>query len=75
MVRLQTKPPEPFITTAPANFPVMSFDRKVCFFVMYHYETNAILATPIPGLDNASILATYIKNLTYISPAKVTNHK
>jgi hypothetical protein len=28
---------------------------------MYHYKTNAILATPIPGLDNASILAVYTK--------------
>lgn len=23
------------------NFPFMSIDRSVCFFVMYHYETNA----------------------------------
>jgi hypothetical protein len=38
------------------KFSYMSLDGSVCFFVMYHYETNAILATPIPGLDSASIL-------------------
>ena len=29
------------------EFPCMSLDGKVSFFVMYHYETNAILVTPI----------------------------
>ncbi len=24
------------------NFPFMSLDGNVCFFVMYHYKTNAI---------------------------------
>ncbi len=38
------------------EFPYRSLDGNVCFFVMYHYETNAILATPIPGLDSTSIL-------------------
>ncbi len=33
------------------DFPYMSLDGNVCFFVMYHYETNAILITPIAGLD------------------------
>jgi hypothetical protein len=41
------------------KFPFMSLDENVCFFVMYHYKTDTILATPIPGLDNASILAIY----------------
>ncbi len=27
------------------NFPFMSLDGNVCFFVMYHYETNTIFAT------------------------------
>ena len=39
----------------------MSFDGSVCFFVLYHYEPNAILATPIAGLDNVSIFNTYKK--------------
>ena len=33
------------------DFPYMSLDGNVCFFVMYHYKTNAILITPIAGLD------------------------
>ena len=37
------------------EFPFMSLDGNACFFVMYHYRTNAILATPIPGLDSKSI--------------------
>jgi hypothetical protein len=48
------------------EFPYTSLDGNVCFFVMYHYETNAILATPIPGLDSANILAAYKKNFEYL---------
>jgi len=44
----------------------MSLDGNVCFFVIYHYKTNAILATPIPGLDSKSILAAYSKNFEYL---------
>jgi hypothetical protein len=33
-------------------FPFVSYDGSVCFLVLYHYEANAILATPIAGLDN-----------------------
>jgi hypothetical protein len=39
----------------------MSFDGSVCFFVLYHYELNAILATPIAGLDDVSIFTEYKK--------------
>jgi hypothetical protein len=45
----------------------MSFDGSVCFFVLYHYESDAILTTPIAGLDNRSIFTaykTYFKELT-----------
>jgi hypothetical protein len=48
------------------EFPYTSLDGNVCFFVMYHYETNAIIATPIPGLDSANILAAYKKNFEYL---------
>ena len=41
------------------SFPFMSFDGSVCFFVLYHYESNAILATPIAGLDDVSIFEAY----------------
>ncbi len=40
-------------------FPFMLFDGSVCFFVLYHYESNAILATPIAGLDDVSIYNAY----------------
>ena len=41
------------------NFPFMSFDGNVCFLVVYHYESNAILATPIAGLDDMTIFQAY----------------
>ena len=44
------------------DFPYMSLDGNVCFFVMYHYETNAILITPIADLDSERILEAYTKN-------------
>jgi len=39
------------------NFPFMSIDGSVCFFVLYHYETNTILVKPIANVDNSSIFA------------------
>ena len=33
---------------------------------MYHYETNAIFAVPIPGLDSKSILVAYTKIFEYL---------
>ncbi len=48
------------------NFPFMSLNGNVCFFVMYHYETNAIFATPIPGLVSENILNTHKKNFKYL---------
>jgi hypothetical protein len=33
---------------------------------MYHYETNAILITPIAGLDSEQILEAYTKNFEYL---------
>ena len=41
------------------NFPFMSIDGSVCFFVLYHYETNAILVKAIKNLDNHSIYEAY----------------
>jgi hypothetical protein len=41
------------------NFPFMSIDDSVCFFVMYHYKTNAILVKTIKNLDNHSIYEAY----------------
>jgi hypothetical protein len=41
------------------NFPFMSIDGSGCFFVLYHYETNAILVKAIKNLDNHSIYEAY----------------
>jgi hypothetical protein len=41
------------------SFPFMSYDGSMCFFILYHYNSNSILATPIAGLDNVSIYNTY----------------
>jgi hypothetical protein len=35
-------------------------------FVMYHYKTNAILITPIAGLDSEHILEAYKSNFEYL---------
>jgi hypothetical protein len=44
----------------------MSLDGNDSFFIMYHYKTNAIFATPIPGLDLKNILDIYTKNFEYL---------
>ena len=41
------------------NFPFMSIDGSVCFFVLYHYKTNAILVKPIANVVDRSIFAAY----------------
>jgi hypothetical protein len=49
------------------SFPFISLDGSICFFVMYHYKANAILAKAISGLDNISIFNAYkrqFKDLT-----------
>ncbi len=45
----------------------MSFDGSICFFILFHYKSNAILTTPIAGLDDVSIFNAYkryFKDLT-----------
>jgi hypothetical protein len=41
------------------SFPFVSFNSSVCFVVLYHYESNAILITPVLGLDNMSMFNAY----------------
>jgi hypothetical protein len=41
------------------KFPFMSIDGSVCFFVLYHYELNAILVKAIANVDNHSIYEAY----------------
>ncbi len=40
-------------------FPFISLDGSICFLVLYHYESNCILSTPIAGLDDMSIFEAY----------------
>jgi hypothetical protein len=41
------------------NFPFMLIDGSVCFFVLYHYKTNAILVKPIANVKDHRIFAAY----------------
>ncbi len=41
------------------SFPFMSLEGNVCFLVVYHYKTNAILALLISGFSDDIILAAY----------------
>jgi hypothetical protein len=36
-------------------FPFISLNGSLCFFVLYHYESNCILASPISGLEDKTI--------------------
>jgi hypothetical protein len=40
-------------------FPFMSLKGNVCFLVVYHYDTNTILALPMKGFSNKIIFAAY----------------
>ncbi len=44
-----------------SKFPFISYNGSVCFIVVNHYKANAILATPIAGLDDVWILEAYKK--------------
>ncbi len=41
------------------TFPFMLLEGNVCFLVVYHYESNAILALPISGFSNDVIFRAY----------------
>jgi hypothetical protein len=41
------------------TFPFMSLKGNVCFLVVYHYESNAILALPISGFSDNIIFQAY----------------
>ncbi len=43
------------------NFPFISLDGSMFFLVMYHYESNAIFAIPIAGLNDVTIFEAYKK--------------
>jgi len=41
------------------NFPFVSLDGNVCYLIIYHYESNSILATPITGLSDNIVFDAY----------------
>jgi hypothetical protein len=41
------------------SFPYMSLEGNVCYLVVYHYESNAILGLPISGFDDNTVFAAY----------------
>jgi hypothetical protein len=42
-------------------FPFMSLGGSVCFFILYHYKLNSILANPSKVLDDRTIFEAYKK--------------
>ena len=54
-------------------FPYMSLQGNVCFLIIYHYETNAILALPISGLDDNTIFATYKTHFEFFGKQRPQN--
>jgi hypothetical protein len=49
------------------TFPFMLLDGCKCFFVLYHYKSNAILVTPVAGMDNDSIFDAYKKQFNVLT--------
>jgi hypothetical protein len=43
------------------SFPFMPLEGNVCFLVIYHYKTNAIMALPIANFTDNSIFTAYVK--------------
>jgi hypothetical protein len=43
------------------SFPFVLLEGSVCFFVLYHYESNGIIADPIKGLDSKTLFKAYKK--------------
>ncbi len=54
------------------NFPFMSLYGSLCFFVLYHYEINSILAAPITNLDDKSIFTAYKANFEMLEAKRFT---
>ncbi len=47
-------------------FPYMSLKGNVCFLIVYHYESNAILVLPIPWFDDNTIFAAYKTHFEFL---------
>ncbi len=49
------------------NFPFMSLEGNVCYFVVYHYELNAILGLPIPNMEDSTIFRAYKQQFDFLT--------
>jgi hypothetical protein len=54
------------------TFPFMSVEGNVCFLIVYHYKTNAIMAVPIPNFTDNAILHTFCQQFELLES---TGHK
>jgi hypothetical protein len=53
------------------TFPFMPLEGNVCFLVVYHYESNAILLLPVANFANNTILAAYQEQFGFSSPRNI----
>ena len=47
------------------SFPYMSLEGNVCYLIVYHYESNAILGLPISGFNDNTVFAAYKKSSNF----------
>jgi len=50
------------------TFPYMSLEGNVCFFVVYHYESNAIRGLPVKNMEDSTIYERTWKTPRYTRP-------
>ena len=48
------------------TFPYMSLEGNVCFFVVYHYESNAILGLPVKNMEDSTIYEAYKQQFEFL---------
>ena len=53
-------------TDLTGNFTVRSIDGYTCFFVLYNWTTNAILATPMKDAKDDSMIRAFKENMEHL---------
>jgi len=48
------------------TFPYMSLEGNVCFFVVYHYESNAILGLPLKNMEDSTVYEAYKQQFEFL---------
>ena len=49
------------------TFPYMSLTGNVCFLVVYHYESNAILGVPLKNMEDSTVFNAYRKQFDFLT--------